>query len=104
METKDLTLSLALALDACRKEGKRSLTLETGVYTLTPELAPSRPLSISNHDTFGFTSIGICLEGLDGFTLDGNGSTLIADGAMVSLAIREWTATTVTSSPYSAAI
>ena len=37
METKDLTLSLALALDACRKEGKQSLTLETGVYTLTAE-------------------------------------------------------------------
>ncbi len=87
MEIRDLTLSLALALDDCRKEGKKSLTLEKGIYTLTPDHAPCRPLSLSNHDAYGYTSIGLCLEDMDGFTLDGNGSTLIADGAMISLAI-----------------
>ena len=80
-------LSLALAIEHCKREGKRSLTLEKGVYTLTPEFAPTRPISLSNHDAYGYTSIGLCLEDLDGFTLDGNGSTVIADGVMVSLAI-----------------
>ncbi|MBR2353859.1 MAG: right-handed parallel beta-helix repeat-containing protein [Clostridia bacterium] len=87
MKQHDKALSLSLLLHQCLKEGKKSLTLKKDVYTLFPDCAPSRPISLSNHDAYGFTSIGICLEDLDGFVLDGNGSTILADGVMVSLAI-----------------
>ncbi len=82
------TLSLALALSELKNKGAHELKLGKGqTYVLTPDFAVTRPISISNHDAYGYTSIGICLEDLNGFTLDGNGSTVIADGTMVSLAI-----------------
>ena len=87
MKTNAHPLSLPLAIEQCKRQGLSSLTLERDVYTFLPEYSLSRPMSISNHDVFGYTSVGICLEDMDGFVLDGNGSTILADGAMVSLAI-----------------
>lgn len=81
------TLSLTLAIEECRREKKKELILPRGTYTLTPDHAPSRPMSISNHDTYGYTSVGLLLEDMEDFVLDGNGSTVIADGVMVTVGI-----------------
>ena len=85
--TDDHSFNIALAIDYCKKNNIDTLTFDKGVYVLRPERASESVLSISNHNVHGFVSIAMLLEDMDGFTIDGGGSTFISDGVMTASAI-----------------
>ena len=74
---------------ANERNGKAArLVLETGDYNFYPHRL-LRELYISNHDQDNPKHLGILLEGMENFTLDGNGSNFWMNGRMLPIALLE---------------
>ena len=89
LENKDdVTYELIKALRVCKKENYTKIVFEKGNYNVYREFSEQRNLSISNHGINGPKRIAVLLEDIENFCLDFNGSTLIAHGNMIPIAIR----------------
>lgn len=87
---KNCTAALRQALWDCQKEAEPvCLKFPKGVYHFYKEEAAVRRIHTSNTDSVDYPekSIGILLEELEGFCLDGNGSLFLFHGAMMALAL-----------------
>lgn len=74
---------------------EKILTLETGTYYLSSENAPAPTLYITNTigdnewrdgETPHLNTVGLYIDNVDNFTLDGNGSTFVINGQMTNVA------------------
>lgn len=70
-----------------RKGDKVTLFLSEGRYDFCPDDAASREYYISNHDQHVQRPVGIPLEDLRDFTLDGSGAQLVFHGRMLPLSL-----------------
>lgn len=87
---RDCTLALKRALEDCRKETEPVvLSFPKGVYHFFREEAEKRRIHTSNTDSVDYPkkSIGILMDGLKNFCLDGGGSLFLFHGAMMALAL-----------------
>ena len=79
------------AIDAIRAEMKKGdkavLFLEDGRYDFHPTDASSRAYYVSNHDQPQPRPVGIALEDLHDFVLDGQGAELVFHGRMMPLSL-----------------
>lgn len=69
------------------KKDKVVFHLEEGRYDFYPEDATQREYYISNHDQFNSKNVGIALEDLNHFTLEGNGAQLVFHGRMLPISL-----------------
>ena len=69
------------------KKDKVVFHLEEGRYDFYPEDATQREYYISNHDQFNPKCVGIALEDLNHFTLEGNGAQLVFHGRMLPISL-----------------
>ena len=69
------------------KKDKVVFHLEEGRYDFYPEDATQREYYISNHDQFNPKNVGIALEDLNHFTLEGNGAQLVFHGRMLPISL-----------------
>jgi hypothetical protein len=74
------------AIRRCKAEGISRLVLEKGIWHLYPERAYGMYRHVSNHDAC-YRRIGIWLEGMKDFDLDGQGSTLLSHGVLSTIAV-----------------
>ena len=72
-----------------------TVRLEKGTYRLSPDDAPDRIYYISNHDQVVHHPTGVAIEGWEGLTFDGAGSTLLCEGRMLPMSIVGCTDVTV---------
>ncbi len=70
-----------------KKGDKVTLSFPKGVYNFHEENSSERIYYISNHDQNNPKKVGIAIEDIDNFTLEGNGSEFIFHGTMIPLAI-----------------
>ncbi len=87
---QDCTIALKKALEDCKKEKEPVvLSFPNGVYHFFKEEAEVKRIHTSNTDSVDYPekSIGILLDGLKNFCLDGNGSLFLFHGAMMALAL-----------------
>ncbi len=79
------------AIEQIRREmtgkDKAVLRLEAGRYDFYPEDAARREYYVSNHDQNNPKVVGICLEDLTNFTLEGNGAELYFHGRMLPISL-----------------
>lgn len=68
--------------------GAKKLVVEKGVYELDPLYATQRNLCISNHGFNGPKRIAALIENTSDFELDFSGSTLICNGIMTPIVVR----------------
>lgn len=88
--TKNAAPLMAKALEQIKKEsGSRPvrLVLGKGAYDFYAEDCPQKEYYISNHDQDNPKNIAILLEGLNNFTLDGEGATIYTHGRMLPVAM-----------------
>ena len=78
-QTIDATPGLIRALDKCKKSKASELIFEKGTYHFYPENGTDKYCFVSNNDE-GLKRIAFYLEGLDGLTIDGQGSQFIFHG------------------------
>lgn len=89
---QDVTASFRNALEHCRDEGVKVLKLEQGVYDFWPEHASDRDIFVSNTSSetecpSKVKHIGLLIEDMRNFTIDGDGATLIFHGKQSMIAI-----------------
>lgn len=83
---------LQQALAACRERNAGVLAFETGRYDIWPEGAQRREWFVSNTSTeqecpSKIKTIGMLIEDMEGLTVEGNGSTLMFHGKMITVAV-----------------
>lgn len=88
----DVTASFNSALQKCRESGAKVLHLDKGVYDFWPDDAARRDIFVSNTSSEVECAsktkvIGLLLEDMHGFTIDGNGAELIFHGKQTMMAI-----------------
>lgn len=95
----DSSSNLQKALDVCRFRKKAVLKLPGGRIDLWPQGSIKRELYISNtteNDTLSkVKNIGFFLDGFNDFTIDGNNTTVVLHGKMVSFALMNCTDVTI---------
>lgn len=87
---KNLSPKMQKALKevAAKHKGEKIvLTFSEGRYDFYPEGAAVKNYFISNHDQTATKSVGICIDGIDNVTIEGNGADLMFHGRMLPLAI-----------------
>lgn len=73
---------------AKRYEGENvTLCFTAGRYDFYPEKATQKSYFISNHDQDRSKYIGICVEGFQNLTIEGNGADIICHGRMLPIAL-----------------
>ncbi|TCN01291.1 hypothetical protein EV294_101745 [Paenibacillus sp. BK033] len=77
---EDAALAVLRAIDYCRGIPGATLVFPEGTYHFWPEKALERLYYISNHDQEKTRKIAFPLIGMNGFTLDGQGSTFMMHG------------------------
>lgn len=96
---KSMSASMARAIDAIRSEtgkgDKAVLILSQGQYDFHPEDAVQREYYISNHDQHNPKRVGLPLEDLHDFVLDGQGAELVFHGSMMPLSLVRSTSCTL---------
>lgn len=85
------TAALIKALEYCKAHNSAVLKFESGRYDIWPENAVRKELYISNTSSetecpSKEKTIGICLDGLKNFTVEGNGATFMMHGSITPLA------------------
>lgn len=79
------------AIDTIRAEMKRNdkavLLLEKGRYDFYPATSPQREYYVSNHDQYKSRPVGIVIEDMHNFVLDGQGAEFVCHGRMMPLAL-----------------
>ena len=80
------------ALQACRERQARVLVFDGGRYDIWPEGAERREWFISNTSTetecpSKVKTVGILIENMHDLTVEGNGSTLMFHGKMITIAV-----------------
>lgn len=81
-------INAALAKIKMESKGQEAtVRLEKGVYYLSPDDAPKHIYYISNHDQVVHHPTGVAIEGWEGLTFDGSGSTLLCEGRMLPMSI-----------------
>lgn len=75
----DATRAVLAALEACRLKGAKRLVFPSGRYDFLPDFAEEAYLFVSNNDE-GLKRIVFPLVGLEGLTIDGQGSEFIFHG------------------------
>lgn len=88
----DATTGIAKALAYCKKNGVAKLVFPKGQYDLYPEKAIKKEYFITNTSTeeecpSKIKTIGILMEGMNDFTIEGNGSLFVYHGKMISFVI-----------------
>ena len=78
---------IASIKNIAKKGDKVTLSFPKGVYNFHEEGSFERVYYISNHDQDNPKKVGIAIEDIDNFTLEGNGSDFIFHGRMIPLAI-----------------
>lgn len=88
---KSQSQAMAKALQTIRGEMKKGdkavLLLEKGRYDFYPDDASKREYYISNHDQVNPKSVGLPLEDLHDFVLDGQGAELVFHGRMLPVSL-----------------
>lgn len=88
---KSLSAAMANAIATIRSEvgkgDKAVLVLAPGRYDFYPDDAVRREYYVSNHDQSQPKCVGIPLEDLHDFTLDGRGAELVFHGSMMPLSL-----------------
>ncbi len=87
IKNDDITYELIKALRVCKQEKYSKIVFEKGIYNVHREFSEQRNLSISNHGLNGPKRIAVLLEDIENIEIDFNGSTLIAHGNMIPIAI-----------------
>lgn len=89
--SKSQSAAMQRAIASIRAEAGKGdkvvLCLEEGRYDFYPEDAASREYYISNHDQHAQRPVGLPLEDLHDFTLDGQGAQLVFHGRMLPLSL-----------------
>lgn len=86
---KNNTAKFARALDKIRASGKAegaTLVFSPGRYDFFPDGSTVRSYHVANHGLFE-GSVGLCLEGLDGVTIDGRGADFVFHGLMMPVSL-----------------
>ncbi|MCM3627023.1 hypothetical protein M3194_06565 [Paenibacillus glycanilyticus] len=83
----DATLAVLRAIDYCRDIPGATLVFPEGTYHFWPDLAFERQYYISNHDQEKTRRIAFPLLQMNGFTIDGQGSTFMMHGFTTPFAI-----------------
>jgi hypothetical protein len=78
----DATPVFRRALEACRREKAGGLQLPAGTWHLYPDRAFEQYLVVANNDS-GLRRVVFLLDGLDDFSLVGEGTQLVCHGEMV---------------------
>lgn len=88
---KSQSASMARAIEAIRSEigkgDKAVLMLSAGRYDFHPEDAVQREYYVSNHDQTNPKHVGLPLEDMHDFVLDGQGSELVFHGRMMPVSL-----------------
>lgn len=88
---KSQSQAMMKAIETIRAEIKKGdkavLLLEQGRYDFYPDDAAKREYYISNHDQVNPKSVGLPLEDLHRFVLDGQGAELVFHGRMLPLSL-----------------
>ncbi|MGG1515520.1 right-handed parallel beta-helix repeat-containing protein [Paenibacillus oryzisoli] len=79
-QASDATLAVFAALERCRELERPTLLFPEGTYHFWPEHAVERQLFIPNHDQDKNRRIAFPLFGMNGLTIDGQGSEFIFHG------------------------
>ena len=88
----DITGRFRQVLDDCKASGTRVLVLEEGRYDFWPAEASRRDWFISNTSSeeecpSKTKTVGLLLEGMEDFVIEGHGATLMFHGKMTMLAL-----------------
>ena len=88
----DMTGRFRQVLDDCKASGARVLVLEEGRYDFWPAEASRRDWFISNTSSeeecpSKTKTVGLLLEGMEDFVIEGHGATLMFHGKMTMLAL-----------------
>lgn len=83
-------LQIQAAIEECRRTGAKVLSFPKGRYDIWPEGATRAEYHISNTSTqeecpSKIKTIGLLFKGMEGLTIEGNGSTLMFHGKMVMI-------------------
>lgn len=70
-----------------KKGDKIEIYFEKGAYNFHPEGSSQKEYYISNHDQDNPKSVGIAVEQLNNFTIDGNGSDFLFHGRMLPVSL-----------------
>lgn len=70
-----------------KKGDKVEIYFEKGAYNFHPEGSSQKEYYISNHDQDNPKSVGIAVEQLNNFTIDGNGSDFLFHGRMLPVSL-----------------
>ncbi len=89
---QDATVAIAKALAYCKKNSVSKLIFPKGQYDLYTEKAIKKEYFITNTSTeeecpSKIKTIGLLLEGMNDFTIEGNGALLLYHGKMISFVI-----------------
>lgn len=89
---QDVTAAFRNALEQCRSNGVRLLRLEEGVYDFWPEDAVAREIFVSNTSSreecpSKVKHLGLLIEDMQDFTIDGGGATLMFHGKQTMIAL-----------------
>lgn len=94
---KNNSLKFVRALDKIKASGKSegaTLVFEPGRYDFYPDASTSHRYQVSNHGLFE-GSVGLCLEGLNGVTLEGKGADFVFHGRMMPISLQHSTGCTL---------
>lgn len=75
------------AINYCKKNGEDGIVFDKGEYHFYPDMASESVMCVSNNDIYGFRRIAFLISGMDGFCIDGGGSTFIFHGDIVPVYI-----------------
>ncbi len=74
--------SLSLTLKEAKKREEHNIVIPKGEYHVYADEATAPAVFVSNHGHNGFKSTALLIDGFDGFSFDGGGSTFVLHGCM----------------------
>lgn len=86
-KTPNHAFNVCNAINDCRKNNADGIVFDKGEYHFYPDMASESVMCVSNHDIYGFRRIAFLIADMDGFCIDGGGSTFVFHGDLVPVFI-----------------